>query len=80
MLFLYDSLFVLFKIEGQHNHLGLCSTYTASIGLQTTVSQFVDVVLVEYITQTETELQLGNELEEGKIEVATHTYLYHRQP
>ena len=42
------------------------------------VAQLIDVIGIEVVAQTITELQLRNQFEERKIEVTTDTYFHHR--
>ena len=66
-------LFSLLEIEREDDHLAVAAGDGIGVLAQVGVLQFAGMVLVEGIAKTVAELQLGDELEEGQIEIAAQS-------
>lgn len=67
------SAFSLLEIEREDDHLAVAAGDGIGVLAQVGVLQFAGMVLVEGIAKTVAELQLGDELEEGQIEIAAQS-------
>lgn len=66
----------LLEIEGQYHHAARCSVERLSVLEQVLVYE-VATVLYQQISESEAELQLRDELEEGQIQVTSKANLKH---
>ena len=71
------ALYRLLEVERQHDHLAVGAVEAVAEDALVDIGELVDMLLVEGVAETVAELQLGDELEEGEVEVATHAYLEH---
>lgn len=68
----------LLEVECQHYHLAAGAVNAVAEDALVDIRQFIDMLLVERVAEAVAELQLGYELEEGQVEIATHAHLDHR--
>lgn len=66
---------MLFKIEGEHEHLGPASVDRPRKGHHVDILDIVDMAAIVAVGQTVKELQLGSQLKKLQIEIATGTNL-----
>ena len=65
----------LFEVEAQHNHFSAYFLHALRELEQTLVAQFLGMIGIESVAESVDELQLGTQLEERQVEVATYAEL-----